>query len=198
MPAKSANKHTSNLTGRPKKYMTLSLKVDFNARAISARFHSTINVQNRTSNRCTCFEDERYHVAPARIANTDVQRLRFVLEKDGHIRKAQSAIQKAQKQVLAARETAVGFDNLIRELSTLLARWCTGRAAQNEQRGAGTTEMRPFRVSTLAPSAHRDYVLDKMREHLTENEIKDNGLGYIYILRSHNPTTQAELKIGFS
>jgi hypothetical protein len=198
MPAKSANKHTSNLTGRLKKYMTLSLKVDFNARAISARFHSTINAQNRTSNRCTCFEDELYHVAPARIANTDVQRLRFILEKDGHVRKAQSAIQKAQKQVLAAQETAVDFDNLIGELSTLLARWCTGRTAQNTRWDAGNTEMRPFRVSTLAPSAHRDHVLDKVRDHLTANEIKDNGLGYIYILRSHNPTTQAELKIGFS
>ncbi|KAH8774971.1 hypothetical protein F5882DRAFT_233074, partial [Hyaloscypha sp. PMI_1271] len=58
--------------------------------------------------------------------------------------------------------------------------------------------MRPFRSAALAPSAHRDHVVHKVREHLTENEIRDNGLGYIYILRSHNPTTQAELKIGFS
>ena len=197
MPAKSANKHVPNLIGRQKRYMTLSLKADFKARTISARFHSIVNARNRNSNRCTCSEDERYHVAPARILSTDVQRLRFILEKDSHIRKAQSAIQKAQKEVLAA-ETEIDFINLIDDLSNLLARWCTGRTTQNSRWDAGNTEMRPFRSPALAPSAHRDHVVHKVREHLTENEIRDNGLGYIYILRSHNPTTQAELMIGFS
>ena len=199
MPAKSADRPSLNLNSSPKKYMTLSLKVNFNAEAISARFHSTISSRSRTSNRCTCFDDGLYHVPPPRINNTDVQRFRFILEKDGHISKARSAIQKAQKEVSAAREQQLGFHKLTSELSTLLARWCNGRAARhNAYWDGGNTEMRPFRASTLPPSAHRDRVLDKVREHLTENQVRDNELGYIYILRSHNPTTQAELKIGFS
>lgn len=198
MPVKSTQKSTPTLKGRQKKSMTLSLKVDFSKRSISARFHSAINAQNRNSNHCTCYEDERYHVSPSKVANTDVQRLRFVFENDSFVRKAHSAIQKAQRQAIDARETEADFHCLASDLADLLARWCTGRTSQNPRWSAGNVEMRPFRASPLTPSAHVDHMLSKVREALTENEVKDNGLGYIYILRSHNPTTQAELKIGFS
>jgi T5orf172 domain len=189
MSFKSMTKHTSNVTRSPRKCMNLSLKINFNTRTISAQFHSTVKAQNHASNRCTCFGSQHYHSSPARIKNTHVQRMRFVIAKDEHIRKAQTAIQKAQNQVFAGLETDVGFHLLICELSSLLARWCIGRLS---------LKMRPFRVPLLTLSAHCDHVLKKVREALTENDIKTNGLGYIYILRSHNPTTQAELKIGFS
>jgi hypothetical protein len=110
----------------------------------------------------------------------------------------QSAIKKAESQMLEVQETGSEFHYLASQLKDVLARWCAGRIPQNHRWTDGNVEMRPFRASPLTSSSYVDHVLSKLQEALTENEVKDNGLGYIYILRSHNPTAQAELKIGFS
>lgn len=62
---------------------------------------------------------------------------------------------------------------------------------------ANETRMHPFRERNLDATSVYKKVLDKIHAPLSETEMKGDGLGYVYVLRSRDPSTQAELKIGF-
>lgn len=68
----------------------------------------------------------------------------------------------------------------------------------DERRKPRDTSLRPFKsYDTNAVSIGND-IREKLLSPLSPGEIRDNGMGYIYILRSQRFSTLAELKIGFS
>lgn len=94
----------------------------------------------------------------------------------------------------AACEFWVEVLQLLRLLSCL----CSGQVAKNKMPPDDDTKMHPFRQRSLDASSVCKKVLERIHAPLNETEMRDHGLGYIYVLRSQDPSTRAELKIGFS
>ena len=87
----------------------------------------------------------------------------------------------------------------MRQLIKDLSKLCEGKSNLNLSREEETPNPRPFRSKLVDNGIVSEELRSKISSYLSPTEVRENGMGYIYILRSiHGHSTQAELKIGFS
>jgi hypothetical protein len=193
MPQSAVRRQEQGSQRKPFRVITLTLRIDYAGKKLSGRFIQSLAHTDRRRSRCSCFQDERYHVPSTKHSNSDIHRPRFVFEKPSQMGKAQTAISKVQKDT-----TTCDFWIEVTHLLRFLSRLCNGQVAKNRMLRADDTKMHPFREHSLGATSVCKKLLEKISTPLNETEMKDHGLGYIYVLRSQDPSTRAELKIGFS
>lgn len=90
------------------------------------------------------------------------------------------------------------FRKWMRQLIKDLSKLCEGKSDSNLSRKEETPNLRPFRSKPVDNGFVSEELRSKISSHLSPTEVRKNGMGCIYILRSiHSHSTQAEPKIGF-
>jgi hypothetical protein len=90
------------------------------------------------------------------------------------------------------------FIPAMRKLLVCLSKICTGKKTLDTRLKATDTNVRPFRDHGLDKASVSRDLIAKVGASLKPSEVRDHGMGFIYILHSKHPCHWAELKIGFS
>ncbi len=122
---------------------------------------------------------------------------RFVFFNQRKVARAKRLCDVAQKHCGATLFNK-GVYKLLEDLSSICEAQHTGPRLK-ERDGSANPSIQPFRRERLDAATISEELRAKIMTPLSKSECQDNGMGYVYILRSlFNFTTIAEFKIGFS
>ena len=180
---------------------TLTLHINLQKGSFAPTFRTTLSAPKMHKIRCSCpklphlWPSDDHPIGsvpdlPPRATITP----RFVFRSSQKVERAKKICGLANKH-RGSQYSRKWMRQLIKDLSKL----CEGKSNLNLSREEETPNPRPFRSKLVDNGIVSEELRSKISSHLSPTEVRENGMGYIYILRSiHGHSTQAELKIGFS
>lgn len=177
---------------------SLKISLDLPKRSFCPRFRCSPLGAMKQNMLCSCAQITAFNGNESKQAilfdfPLDSNKPRFVFYDSTRVESARQLCEAASK-----RSTSANFLSVVEELLRNLAKICEGKTTPNLKKKVGDTNLRPFRTDILDNRSVCEELRTKICAPLSPSEVRNHGLGYIYILRSQSYGTLAELKIGFS
>jgi hypothetical protein len=177
---------------------SLKISLDLSKRSFCPRFLCSPLGAMKQNMPCSCAQITAFNGNESKQAilfdfPLDSNKPRFVFYDSTRVESARQLCEAASK-----RNTSANFLPVVEELLRNLAKICEGKTTPNLKEKVGDTNLQPFRTDILDNKSVCEALRTKICAPLNPSEVRDHGLGYIYILRSQSYGTLAELKIGFS
>ncbi|KAE9370173.1 hypothetical protein N431DRAFT_426603 [Stipitochalara longipes BDJ] len=195
MTEKSATSSSTIATSWP---TSLKITLDLSKRSFSPSFRCSPLGAMKHNVLCSCSQITAFNANESKAAilfdfPLDSNKPRFVFYDAARVESARQLCEAAAKH-----NTSANFLLVVQELLGSLAKICEGKATPDMKKKLGDTNVQPFRTDLLDDKSVCEELRTKICAPLNPSEVRDHGLGYIYILRSQSYGTIAELKIGFS
>ncbi|KAL5353014.1 hypothetical protein ACLOAV_001043 [Pseudogymnoascus australis] len=177
---------------------SLKISLDLSKRSFCPRFRCSPLGSVKQNMLCSCAQITAFNVNGIKQATLfdfplDSNKPQFVFYDSTRVDSARQLCEAASK-----RSTSANFIPVVDELLRNLAKICEVKETPDLKKKVGDTNLHPFRTDISDNKSVCEELRTKICAPLNPSEVRDHGLGYIYILRSQSFGTLAELKIGFS
>jgi len=177
---------------------SLKITLDLSKRSFFPRFRCNPIGAMKHNMLCSCSQITAYDADQSKQAllfdfPLDSTKPRFVFYNPTKVESARNLCEEAAKHNASAK-----FLPTVHELLGSLAKICEGKETPDMKKKPGDTNLQPYRTDRLDTKSVCEELRTKISPPLNPSEVRDHGLGYIYILPSQSYGALGELKIGFS